>query len=427
MNAIVPLGLTSLVYLFSNAKHNPTTDEIEYDILQYRDPNSYTQDTLNYIRLVTTKPDVNPVGSQKFKVHKYPGDIDIFEKINECCSLKTASNKIADKLQTIAKNIKKTPNTYLGDFKAGIDYRYFIDIGKLDEKKILDYNPSKIRSELKNKHSKGDFSDKEYEELMELVKDNPNLAEFEELHDKIRSMYIIRWNLEELIKGYKFIKKKKFYLKDVLSHPTIVKIDLWAAPQGKFTEITNFFVLSYLDDNGKQHPINIELDDRIQSLLKDIKKYSAAEHRKSLKYAKRLWVLTQIKNNKDYLDKLFPLFSSSAGILNQISSEIETLTFMFERLTKLPLQIMINQIDGFKSRINSIYDIELDEKRIYSIIDNILSNYKKNKDNIDRKFVIKSLAEIDEIFSNKVEVFTNNYLEEKGLNDTEKILKTLLK
>jgi hypothetical protein len=425
MESIVPLGLTSLVYLFSNAR--TSNNNVEFDILQYRDPNSYTQDTLDYIRLVTTKPDVNPVGSQKFKVHKYPGDIDIFEKIQECCNLDIATKKISEKIQKIAKNIKNTPNTFLGDFKAGIDQRFFIDIGKVADNTVVDYNPNKIRNLLKFIHSKKYLTDSEFEELMELVVDKPDLSEFEQLFDKLRSYYIVRWSLDDLIKGYKIIRNKKIYLKKALTDPTIVKIDLWAAPQGRFTEITNFFVLSYLDEDGKQHPINIELEDRIQSLLKDIYKYSSPTSRKSLKYAKRLWVLTQIKNNKDYLEKLFPLFSSSAGILNQISSEIETLTFMFQKLKKLPINIMMNQIDGFKARINSIYDIDIDENRIYSIVDNIVNHIKNNKSDLDRDFIIKSLSEIDEVFSEKVEEFTNNYLDKNGLNDTTKILKKLLK
>ena len=101
-----------LSYIFSNAKTvSDYVDEIntEYSILneiQFRNPKSYTKDTLEYIHLITIDPDAIPVGSQKFKVHKYPGDIDIFENVEVCCKLTDSKEIITNKIRNIAKNIK---------------------------------------------------------------------------------------------------------------------------------------------------------------------------------------------------------------------------------------------------------------------------------------------------------------------------------
>ena len=52
--------------------------------------------------------------------------------------------------------------------------------------------------------------------------------------------------------------------------------------------------------------------------------------------------------------------------------------------------------------------------------------YQKSLKVKNKRFIIKSLAEIDDVFSEKVEEYTNDYLEKNGLNDTAKILKKLL-
>ena len=69
------------------------------------------------------KEDINPVGSQKFKVARYPGDIDIMEPIINCCSLEDIVVDVDKSIRKIANKIKNTPKVYLGDFKAGLDNR----------------------------------------------------------------------------------------------------------------------------------------------------------------------------------------------------------------------------------------------------------------------------------------------------------------
>lgn len=423
----------NLVYIFKDGKRDEK-DEVKFDILQYRDPKSYTRDTIDLIRLVTTNPDVNPVGSQKFKVHKYPGDIDIFEKILECCDLDSATQKIARKIQIIAENIQANiPKTFLGDFKAGLDPRFEINIGKIQEGKVDDYNYTAIIVEINQLYTDKLISDEEYRSLILATKKQPTPLEHEELGNLLRKFYVLRWNLEELINGQKEHRGKIFYLDQAIRDKTIVKIDMWAAPQGRWTEITNFLVLNYMDKNGHEYPINIELEDRISSLIRDIKHYGSKEHRKSLKYAKRLWVYSQVINNKSLLKLLFPLFSSNAGLLNQISSEIETLTFMTERLDdqylmgahSYVIHSMREQIDGFKARVNSIFDLDIDDNKIYSLVDLIVDEmYNLPSDQVvNRKLVVELLAEIDDIINKSVEKYANQYLEERGLSNPADIIK----
>jgi len=53
------------------------------NVLNKRDTNDISEDVLQVIRSVTHKLETLPVGTFKYKIFKYPGDIDIFEEIDQ--------------------------------------------------------------------------------------------------------------------------------------------------------------------------------------------------------------------------------------------------------------------------------------------------------------------------------------------------------
>ena len=44
---------------------------------------------------------------------------------------------------------------------------------------------------------------------------------------------------------------------------------MWAKVNGNYTEITNFFIISYLDKEGKEHPVSPTLDGYNERIIKD--------------------------------------------------------------------------------------------------------------------------------------------------------------
>src|SRR5439155_22788827 len=126
------LGLGGLFGYFIAETDDYDGKKPEHDILELRNPESLSLDTRKIIDLITIQEGINPVGSQKFKIQRYPSDIDVFEKYHSCCNLETASQDVSDQLKKIANQLKKTPNIYFGDFKAGIDHRYDLDLGEID-------------------------------------------------------------------------------------------------------------------------------------------------------------------------------------------------------------------------------------------------------------------------------------------------------
>lgn len=232
-----------------------------------------SEHTRKVIDLITIQEDINPVGSQKFKIQKYPSDIDVFESYRACCDLQSAGEQIVSELKKIAKDLKKDKTVYFGDFKAGLDDRYIIDLGQLDylEQIARNFDKKVITKKLSNLLKTNLLTEQEYVEILTLVKQPITPSNFEKIKDFFKSKQTIRWTLDELIAGEKQLPLgKTLLLKDAITHQSPVKIDVWSKILGRFTEITNFFVFVYIDKKGKEHVLGPQLGNLIDSFIKDI-------------------------------------------------------------------------------------------------------------------------------------------------------------
>jgi len=486
-------------------------------ILNLRNPKSYSKSIRKIIDLITIENDVYPVGSQKYKIHGYPSDIDLMEKVKVCCDLVDTISYVSRHLKRIAKRIKKTDRIYLGDFKAGIDDRFNRNIGWInlsnklvgydykDVKTILEdardfgeYKTIKNIKELeyidepifqdffnslrnkyilvnRNKVKLGDWYDKnksknwekssnnwkfwekylesipkqfewhdkdvqyfnilhktttsglitneEYEHLLSLLpKDSSNITQWEHFQSEYRKYYIFRWDIDEIIEGKKVINRKNTSmtvdLSQSLLHESIVKLDVWAKINGNYIELTNYFLLMYLDKKGMPKYVNTPMGDYVQKLLWDINHYFNSPHPKYMKATKRIWSVAVHQNDVNMLNNLYKLFSSDASILYQISAEIETIVDMMNNLSHPPFDEIIDQIERFKSRINVVYNIpsftKKEEDEVYQFIDEIVDIFNKNKKMIyksnDNKYS-KKIVNILELIMMKLDKNVNKYTE----------------
>ena len=78
--------------IVKNKKNKKKLDKRNKFILNLRNPKSYSKSVRKVIDLITIENDVYPVGSQKYKIHGYPSDIDLFEEIKVCCDLSDTIN-----------------------------------------------------------------------------------------------------------------------------------------------------------------------------------------------------------------------------------------------------------------------------------------------------------------------------------------------
>lgn len=429
-----------------------------FNVLATRNRASLSRETNDIIDLITVDPETFPVGSFRYRAHRYPGDIDIFEKVRACCTEETAKKKIVRDIQKIALKIAnaRKKGVFLGDFKAGIDERFKIDIGDVDNGVVKGYDGFQVRRKIRNLYDEDLLSDSEYRKLMDLapkidteevndtrknvgdvgdigdvgdvgdvenVGDDHNesitVGEWENLNNELRKYYIVRWDLDELIDGVKVLKGDKILLLgDALTSNSIVKLDIWAPIKGRYNEITNFFLLILQNSDGTEAVLNANLGDRIKQLDKDIHKYSSPEHRNSLKLAKRLWNKALTTKDEKLYDTLYPLFDSDAAMLNQIGSEAEVIQNMLEGLPieEIPIKTLIKQIDGFKERIMNTLEIQFNTKPFFKIINSIINYYENNHDDWDPNVIVHYLNEFNNKLRVPIENYSANFLRKNGIN-----------
>ena len=419
-----------LFFTFEQAEETPE-GEARFDVLKNRNPRSFSTATRSLLELITIQEgEIKPVGSQKYTVARYPGDIDLMEKVEYCCSMNTATNKIAKEIIKIAKGIKATPNCYLGDFKAGLDFRYtkLQDyLGDIDSSgEIKGYKYALLKKEIIKLRNAKLITNSDFKIINDLIRKNLSISKWTILYKFCRKFWIIRWSINELIVGKKQVgmkvaKKFTINLSKALTHKTICKLDLWAPVNGRFIEITNFFITSYMDTKGDIHPISPTLSMYIERIITDIKHYGdkTLESYNPLKMAKRLFAIAASDTVQDRktLTKLYPLFSSGSSILYQINAEIETIIDILSDSSienefdkDASMDIIIRQIEGFKSRMSQIYDLDIYEEVVYSIIDDIVASDVKY-------YIIKKLEHLSrEITANFTEG-AENYLKKGGLNN----------
>ena len=135
-------------FMYKNVYTNPAAKKEEKKVesgeikiyKEERNPIGFSKSIKDAVKMVTFSEKTNPVGSYKYRVHAYPSDIDIFEKIEECCDVKTATQNVTKRLKQIARNIKNNKKVYLGDFKAGIDDDLIIDCGEISYTKPISFS-----------------------------------------------------------------------------------------------------------------------------------------------------------------------------------------------------------------------------------------------------------------------------------------------
>ena len=127
---------------------------------------------------------------------------------------------------------------------------------------------------------------------------------------------------------------------DTITVPSLIKIDVVAYVDSIYTD----FSMTYqFYNNGKL--LNGYKLFQEKSLNDDIKKFK--DEGKFYKMAKRQFVKTGDK-------KYIPLFNGDAGLLNQVVSNIDSLIFVIENSSVLPLRKIQNEIDILINRVNLV-------------------------------------------------------------------------
>lgn len=239
---------------------------------------------------------------------------------------------------------------------------------------------------------------------------------------------------QEILAGQKILQGSEVLsLADALAQKTLVKIDVWAKVNGRYIEVTNFFMISVTNRLGYVSDVlTQDLPDYAKSIAKDVRMYSSKDSLNTLKALKRLWSLAIFQKQYDLAGRISPLFSTNAAALHQMNGEAEVLANMLAKLPDPPLDDIMQQIDNFKTRIDQYMDytdkrvvgLREDVDDLYEIINGIVDPYYKSElAYIDFENAVLLLEKFQKKLKQTVEKLIAAEAKESGLQNPAAYLK----
>lgn len=324
------------------------------------------------------KPDdISVFGSYTWNIQPYPSDVDLIQTVIECCTEAKVYDKMFKIIKYIIEQLDNQANNiiYLSEFKIGYDLRYFLSD---EEGFYLGLNEDELIDEYNYKTQKWEPTSETFiDTIKRLKKDNlltndefkilknnfpvKNFKNDLNIENVLRKRFILRWNLNDLKKGYLKQNNKIFYLKDEIKYKNSqLKVDILLPVTDKYMEITNFYLLKVKNKKGKIDDMTYE-SELIDSLKEQITDLISADEPKYYKISKRLWTMTRsfYKNNKSHillkrLRNLTKLLNNRIGVIYQIKAESETLLLLYEKMniSNITHKIIAGQLSDWANRIS---------------------------------------------------------------------------
>jgi hypothetical protein len=172
-----------------------------------------------------------------------------------------------------------------------------------------------------------------FQHIFNLIENSENIF-ITDFKSGVFNTYPIRWNYEDIMKGFKDIDTKNVQFVDTLhNNNNTIKIDVLALVDTEFVEIS----CNYYFSNS-----TVKVDDVLLSLMLDIKKYY--HEKKYFKMMKRVMSFRMIKNEN--VDNLIKLFNSDTGFLYQIIHKVDVVEFILNNRIKFNINDVNNEIDN---------------------------------------------------------------------------------
>jgi len=374
------------------------------DLIEKKPIESYTKAMRDEIDLLSINKDqlAIPFGSLVYRIQQYPGDLDLLETVEEKGTRKQIVKKVSKEIQKVVRKILSKPLHFFSEMKAGLDERYAIDIGKL-ENGIWHKSPNLIKV-LREYYNKGLFEKKDYAMIQKGLKEPKDQDAYDVVNYVIREYRVLRWSETETLKGKKRVIGKTFSLEEAVDNSdTLLKIDEIALLADKFTEVTNVYFVGHQHKNdfyfitGPETDVVVELQKEIEKL------YYSGLYYSPFKLVKRMFALCQSPEfhnsdvHKNVIYKLSNFVSSTTSMAYQIKSELSAMKVVIEKATKHDEReinnIINDHLDNIKFRLASFLSIDDEDlaDTNKSIIQTIDKPLHKKKDYIN--ILIDQLSE----------------------------------
>lgn len=337
--------------------HKPTSDPLK--VREIADP-----ELRKILSMVTINTESSPVGTYKYAGFKYPGDIDLFEKIRLDKSRKDFIDFVSKRIQAIIRSIVLSQEIYYVEIKMGEDKELDID------STALKANPKAVvEAYLRKAYSNGYVTKEEVQEVSKalfkyLKSQDP--ADFDSMDKKIREFRMLRWKSSEIARGRKKLRGngRQISIQDALNMPVVTKLDTLAWNSNRFIELTNFFYfeLGKEGDNTNVTVISQPFADYMESLMGDIKKYAGCKEypRDSLKMLKRMFIkdVLMYKSSNDPklmrdMDEILDVVNRAPGALSQIKADFEALETVATVLNNVDLNKVNLMVNGMGKRFSN--------------------------------------------------------------------------
>lgn len=321
-------------------------------------PLNYSDEVVDVIAMMSISNSSQIVGSMALKSQQYSGDYDLIEIVNEKYKSKdTALNAYVKTFQSKIIKMLDTKDIYIGDIKAGLveDWIVIPEKAQIKNGRIINFNKMESLKKLDTLKKDNVITGDEYNYTKKMLSKKLTIDTFLQMKKEIR-FHIVRWTPEEVLKGVVVLRnKKKMTLKEAFSSNSVIKLDIVAYINGRFSDFSNIYILKY---NGI--PINnVDLNEQ-SSIKQDLMYFLSSDN--YYKAFKRLFSLVRKEGDKGeavtLLQKLTTMFNSDLGRLYLLKTDIETLIFLLDNFKNISPEKLRYELNQFRVRLGNIYSID---------------------------------------------------------------------
>lgn len=171
----------------------------------------------------------------------------------------------------------------------------------------------------------------------------------------------IRWTAQEVLKGVLKMGDHEHTLEDSMKQEAMFKLDVVALIEERYIELSMVYQTKYNYKVNKKE------------LVKQLKVEIETKEEEGMYYkmAKRMFSVARLNNDATVAQKLIPLFNGDLGRLYAIISDIEVLLYLFENKIHIPKDRLKTELDNFKARMGSIWELKKFIKNEQEFIDEI--------------------------------------------------------
>lgn len=378
-------------------------------------PMSYPHDVLRIINAMSFNKgrDVRIMGSMALRSQAYAADYDCFEVVKKTeNSVEESQRKLVKEFQGIVRAVKKVPNCFITDIKAGSveEWRVIPEKASIKGNKIVHLDINACRNKIVELENTGILTRAQADSYLEKLNYNMTPEQFVIIKKDIRPN-IVRWTADDIERGYKNLKGgKQFTLEEAFTSPVITKLDLIGWVQGnRFAEFSMIYKFYH-----KGKPLNLHNDDVEQALKENILYYSLENN--WFKVAKRMFSYSRFHDDEQMLRKITPLLNSDIGRLYVILSDIKTILMMLEQKANVSKSKIFFELDQIRGRFANIYTVKRFFHLEFQLLKLLESALSETNDNIlENVALVQDLDNMANIISNIINESSGEEMKKLGL------------